>query len=253
MNVFQLIQYLIKTEGYQTLYRGLIPVLQSCCVSNFVYFYVFHFLKRLRTSSGQSAAQDLLLGALAGSVNVMSTTPFWVVNTRLKMSGIHKDLPYTNLIAGLKYIAQNEGISKLWSGARAGLLLVVNPAIQFSVYEAIKRYLVTIYGTQQPPVLYFFFLGAIAKTVSTVLTYPLQLVQTKLRHGDSEFKKNLPPNAGMIDILFQILKNKGIKGLYQGLEAKIWQTVLTAALMFMAYEKIIRFVKTLLLNSAIKQ
>ena len=252
MNVFQLIQYLIKTEGYQTLYRGLIPVLQSCCVSNFVYFYVFHFLKRLRTSSGQSAAQDLLLGALAGCVNVMSTTPFWVVNTRLKMSGIHKDLPYTNLIAGLKYIAQHEGISKLWSGARAGLLLVVNPAIQFSVYEAIKRYLVTIYGTQQPPVLYFFFLGAIAKTVSTVLTYPLQLVQTKLRHGDSEFKKNLPPNAGMIDILFQILKNKGIKGLYQGLEAKIWQTVLTAALMFMAYEKIIRFVKTLLLNSAIK-
>jgi adenine nucleotide transporter 17 len=37
-------------------------------------------------------------------------------------------------------------------------------------------------------------------------------------------------------------------GLYKGMEAKLLQTVLTAALMFAAYEKIASFVFKLLLN-----
>lgn len=200
----------------------------------------------MRTKDAQSAAGDLLLGAAAGCVNVLSTTPFWVVNTRLKMQGINCDLPYNDLISGLKYIARFEGIEKLWSGTGASLLLTVNPAIQFSVYEAIKRYLTKAYGNESPSVLYFFFLGALSKLVSTFITYPLQIVQTKMRHGDDELKKNLPPNAGAFEMIYYMLKNKGMKGLYCGLEAKIWQTVLTAALMFMTYEKIIRFVKVLL-------
>lgn len=246
LNTFQLIQYLVQKEGTGSLYRGLIPVMQSSCISNFVYFYVFHLLKSMRTREAQSAAGDLILGALAGSVNVLSTTPFWVVNTRLKMQGINCDLPYNDLISGLKYIARKEGLQKLWSGTAASLMLVVNPAIQFSVYESIKRYLTKIYGNEKPSVLYFFFLGAVAKLVSTFITYPLQLVQTKMRHGDGELKKSLPPNAGTFEMLLYIMKTKGFKGLYCGLEAKIVQTVLTAALMFMAYEKIIRFVRVLL-------
>lgn len=42
LNTFQLIQYLIKKEGFGALYKGLVPVMQSSCISNFVYFYVFH-------------------------------------------------------------------------------------------------------------------------------------------------------------------------------------------------------------------
>lgn len=80
LNAFQLIDYLIKKEGPLSLYRGLIPVMQSSCISNFVYFYVFHLLKSMRTREAQSAVGDLLLGALAGCVNVLSTTPFWVVS-----------------------------------------------------------------------------------------------------------------------------------------------------------------------------
>lgn len=204
----------------------------------------------MRSRDAQSAAGDLLLGALAGVVNVLSTTPFWVVNTRLKMQGINCDLPYNDLISGIKYIAENEGVEKLWSGTTASLMLVSNPAIQFSVYEAIKRYLTKLYGSETPSVLYFFFLGAIAKLASTFVTYPLQLVQTKMRHGNSQIKKELPPNAGTLEWLLHILKTQGVGGLYCGLEAKSAQTVITAALMFMTYEKIIRFVKMLLRASA---
>lgn len=61
------------------------------------------------------------------------------------------------------------------------LMLVVNPAIQFMTYESIKRRVTASLGGAQPPVWVFFAIGAIAKTIATTLTYPLQLVQTKLR------------------------------------------------------------------------
>lgn len=48
LNTFELILYLIKKEGIESLYRGLLPVVYSSCISNFVYFYVFHLLKNFR-------------------------------------------------------------------------------------------------------------------------------------------------------------------------------------------------------------
>ncbi|EZA58944.1 hypothetical protein DMN91_010672 [Ooceraea biroi] len=248
-NTLATIRELVAKEGPYTLYRGIVPVLQSLCASNFVYFYTFHGLKELRSRS-QTAGSDLLIASIAGVINVLTTTPLWVVNTRLKMRGIgvtpeRNNNEYTTLYDGLKHIWKYEGLDKLWAGTLPSLMLVANPAIQFMTYESIKRKVGVSFGGAQPPAWVFFAMGAIAKAIATSLTYPLQLVQTKLRHGHKF--PNLPPNAGTLQILFYILKKHGISGLYRGMEAKLLQTVLTAALMFLAYEKIARFVFRILL------
>ncbi|XP_046432616.1 peroxisomal membrane protein PMP34 isoform X2 [Neodiprion fabricii] len=186
-NTVTIIRELIRKEGFSTLYRGMIPVLQSLCASNFVYFYTFHGLKILRSSRGQNAGNDLLMASIAGIINVLTTTPLWVVNTRLKMKGIeshheHNRTNFDTLYEGLIYIWKTEGIQKLWAGTFPSLLLVSNPAIQFMTYEAIKRRIAKNFGTVPPPAVVFFVIGAIAKTVATTVTYPLQLAQTKLRN-----------------------------------------------------------------------
>lgn len=123
-----------------------------------MYFYTFHTLKALRSKGANATVgADLILGALAGVVNVLSTTPFWVVNTRLKMGGnplvkTPFTLPYNNMVDGLKHIFYTEGVSGLWSGTMPSLMLVSNPAIQFACYEAIKRNLVKVYGQQLPAI-----------------------------------------------------------------------------------------------------
>jgi len=214
-NTFNMLVDLAREEGFPTLYRGMVPVLQSLCASNFVYFYTFHGLKRLRaTSAGQNAGRDLLLASVAGAVNVFTTTPLWVVNTRLKMKGLgsrtghgtakHVADQYSGLIGGLVKVAQQEGVTSLWSGAIPSLILVSNPAIQFMTYEAIKRRMHTLCDKQHLSGLVYFFVGAVAKAVATVLTYPLQLVQTKLRHGHNY--QDLPQNAGTIKLTLYILK-----------------------------------------------
>uniref|UniRef100_A0A182NHS3 Peroxisomal membrane protein PMP34 n=1 Tax=Anopheles dirus TaxID=7168 RepID=A0A182NHS3_9DIPT len=267
LSTWRVLRNLIDEEGFETLYRGLVPVLESLCISNFVYFYTFHSLKALRGGGAQSALGDLLLGSLAGVVNVLTTTPCWVVNTRLKMKGLrqqqrgssssgssssHNDVKYDGLLDGLQYIARTEGVRGLWAGAVPSLMLVINPAIQFMVYEALKRRLTAgdTSAKAAPSAIAFFSIGAIAKMIATVLTYPLQLVQTKLRHGNADRSLNLPPDVDTVQLLLIILKRQGVAGLFRGLEAKLLQTVLTAALMFMAYEKIARFVTSLLLTKS---
>jgi adenine nucleotide transporter 17 len=58
---------------------------------------------------------------------------------------------------------------------------VINPAIHFMTYEGVKRRLRLKYGDREFSSLVYFMIGAVAKTISTVLTYPLQIVQAKLR------------------------------------------------------------------------
>lgn len=209
---------------------GLKPVLISLGSSNFVYFYTFHGLKSLVNSS--AIENDLMLGIVAGAINVLLTTPLWVVNSRLKASPSQY---YSGLLDGLVHIANCEGLSALWSGIGPSLILVSNPAIQFTVYEALKRrFSPKTAGT-------FFLMGAFAKAIATIVTYPVQLAQARQRHG-----KDAKINSAAL--LLSILRKNGPAALFSGLEAKLLQTVLTAALMFMTYEKIVNFVFRLLLK-----
>lgn len=87
-----------------------------------------------------------------------------------------------NVTDGLFHVAKTEGVGALWRGTLPSLMLVSNPALQFMAYEAIKRRLLA--GRPSPAELgsvAVFLVGAAAKAFATVTTYPLQLVQTKLR------------------------------------------------------------------------
>ncbi|GFS51176.1 peroxisomal membrane protein PMP34 [Trichonephila clavipes] len=192
-NTITAIRDLIDQEGISSLYRGLQPVLTSLCCSNFVYFYTFHGLRSLveTHSTGKNALRDLTVAAIAGALNVVTTTPLWVANSRLKMQGakvssedmkILGDHPiYLGTIDAITKIAAKEGWQSLWSGMLPSLMLVINPAIQFTIYEALKAEYSKVFGSKIAGGLSVFIMGAIAKSISTVLTYPLQIVQSKLR------------------------------------------------------------------------
>jgi len=243
-----------QEEGLWSLYRGLGPVLSSLYCSNFVYFYTFHGLKTICITPDctPSAMTDLLIGYIAGVFNVMVTTPLWVVNTRLKLQGAkfktqqyqQSRKPYKGMIDGILRIIKEEGIGTLWSGTASSVILAGNPAIQFMFYEAIKRFLHGCDWIKNRPLqdlsaFEYFIVGAIAKAIATILSYPFQVAQSKQRSGRSsgEAKKQ-----SMFQLLAAIFRENGVRGLYKGLEAKMLQTVFTAALMFVTYEKLAAFI-----------
>ncbi|XP_005750227.1 peroxisomal membrane protein PMP34 [Pundamilia nyererei] len=240
---------IVKEEGLLAPYRGWFPVICSLCCSNFVYFYCFHCLKASWLKGKQSApSTDLIIGIAAGVVNVLVTTPLWVVNTRLKLQGskFHNEdihpTNYSGILDAFVQIIRDEGIAALWNGTFPSLLLVLNPAIQFMIYEGLKRQLRRGIPKELSS-LEVFVIGAIAKAIATTVTYPLQTVQSILRFGQynntsTEKSKLLSSLRTIKCLLVNRVRKYGMLGLFKGLEAKLLQTVLTAALMFLLYEKI---------------
>ncbi|KAG1967293.1 peroxisomal membrane protein PMP34 [Pimephales promelas] len=239
---------IIKEEGLLAPYRGWFPVICSLCCSNFVYFYCFHSLKATWLQGQRSTpGRDLIIGVAAGVVNVLVTTPLWVVNTRLKLQGAkfrNEDIQpthYRGIMDAFVQIMQQEGVGALWNGTFPSLLLVLNPAVQFMLYEGLKRHLLRGVNRQLSSV-EVFLIGAIAKAIATTITYPLQTVQSVLRFGQhgrpADRSKLLNSLRSVMYLLINRVRKWGMLGLFKGLEAKLLQTVLTAALMFLLYEKI---------------
>lgn len=257
------------------LYRGIAPVVTTLAVSNFIFFYINewfknHLLRQPQSSSSSAAAKiasrttnlryrSLLASCLAGIFNVLITNPLWVTNLRIATG----DAKYNDLISEMIHTIRqhNNTIQHLWSGTMASLLLVSNPVIQFFVYEELKTWQPRNNNSQQKPhqitPIKAFVIGAIAKTIATMLTYPIQVAQSLLRmqekmndtvQSDSTTECNQHCTyTGTTDCLKQLYHQNGIISLYTGIRAKLLQTVLTAAFTFVSYEQIVQILHTFLL------
>jgi len=243
-------QALFREEGLNGFYRGLGPVLISLAVSNFVYFYANNLLKVLvkkysGTKGDITIIQNLLIASIAGVINVLLTCPLWVANTRLKLQfkGGKKDgkeKHYKGMYDTLTRVANEEGVLVLWSGAVASLILVSNPTINFVVYDKVRQIMLNSakeQGRKSLTSMEIFVNGAAAKAAATILTYPVQIAQTRLRaHGKETEAREKYKNT--LDVLVKIYKSDGLLGWFAGMDVKLVQTVLTAAFQFVCYEHI---------------
>jgi adenine nucleotide transporter 17 len=278
-----LLECLVKLHARKALYQGVAPVVTTLATSQFIFFYIHALTKRMimlrsfsTTTSSKSAATapllSLLAACFAGVANVLLTNPLWVCNIAI----VTGKTQTSNLWKELRHMVQQYGLAHLWNGTFASLLLVSNPIIQFFCYEQFKqarlqqRQLLqlltssttTSSSSNQGMLLYqslspaeAFCVGALAKGVATILTYPLQLAQTVLRlqqNGNNDDNNNNKEDQttqqyrGTWDCLLKLYRRGGVEGLFTGMRAKLLQTVLTAAFTFLTYEQILSVVQAAL-------
>lgn len=236
---FVLIHRIGKDEGVRSLYRGWFSLIVALVSLNFTYFYWFHVLRRWIVDwMANKVFIDLIAGYFAGVVAVLVTGPLWLVNTRLKLQGVKiassdpkqkqssDKQQYTGIAHCLCKITAEEGTLTLWHGTMTSIVLSLNPAIQLGVYEALKRYHIIVGGateggTSTGPT-EAFVNALVAKFISTVITYPIQVLQTRHRAG-------IRSEGGKMRL----------SQIYRGLESKLLQTCLNSALMFVAYERLV--------------
>jgi len=137
-----------------------------------------------------TTAESMLAGLIAGSATVILTNPIWVVNTRQtarKDIDDHqehelKNLPPTEaakevaqrasgFVKMMLDIVKSEGIGALWSGVMPALVLVVNPIIQYTIFEQLKTVVERRRQSRATPN-DAFILGALGKLFATGITYP---------------------------------------------------------------------------------
>jgi len=245
------LRHVLREGGWPSLYAGVTPALVGNAYAQGVYYYWY---SRLRTLAEGKAAHkrpigtllSLLIGALAGAITVIFTNPFWVVTTRLQTTretskkdddqparGTHKPKPKPGVLDVIREVYGEQGLQGFWSGLVPSLILVINPAIQYMVFEQVKLIRERSSKGAVLSSLDYFLLGALAKTVATVVTYPYITVKARLQARGKY--------TGTLDVLQKIYLNEGMASFFKGIESKIVQSVLTSAILFMLQNKLANY------------
>jgi len=259
------------------------------------------YLKRLtaRLPKGSHAPQlstaaELLLGAIAGGLAQIFTIPVAVIATRQqigrsrggnsrstspptsdvekgaaaapsssKSTSAAEEKPCVDSFLGVaQEIIEEEGVGGLWLGIRPGLVLTVNPAITYGVYERVKSMVlmakerttgVAMGPNDKLDPWMSFALGATSKTLATIVTYPYIMAKVRIqaRSADEEdavlehhpkphpheFHHNRFQHVGALDILARVWRKEGFVGWYQGMSAQVTKAVISQALLFLSKEQ----------------
>jgi len=233
---------IIKREGLVGLYAGLESALFGISVTNFVYYYWYEWtraffekaaIKAGRASKKLTTVESMIAGAIAGSATVMLTNPIWVVNTRMtarKSQSNEQVLPGTkpakapSTIGTLLSIIKDEGPARLFAGVMPALVLVINPILQYTVFEQLKN---ALEKRRRVTPTDAFYLGALGKLMATSITYPYITVKSRMHVAGRD-----GPKEDMIASFRRIIKEEGWAGLYGGIGPKVTQSVITAAFLF---------------------
>jgi adenine nucleotide transporter 17 len=219
------VRRILDREGVAGLYAGLDSALFGITVTNFVYYYWYEwtragfetaaFKNTARMSKRLTTLESMAAGAIAGSATVLLTNPIWVVNTRMTTrrkaeasdaNDLTTKSPST--VATLMSLLNDEGPQALFAGVLPALVLVINPILQYTIFEQLKN--VVEQRRRVTPFLAF-LLGALGKLFATTVTYPYITVKSQAhvagRDGTGE---------GMTAAIRRIVKEEGVAGLYRG-------------------------------------
>lgn len=191
----------------------------------------------------------MVAGALAGSATVLLTNPIWVVNTRMtaRQNNTEELLPGSkpakkpSTLATVVRLFREEGPTALFAGVLPALVLVINPILQYTIFEQLRNALEKRRRVLPRDI---FLLGALGKLAATSITYPYITVKSRMHVANSE-----SPKDNMIESLRRIVREEGWRGLYKGsftplnlendwltrdigIGPKVTQSVITAAFLF---------------------
>ncbi|KAI3747459.1 hypothetical protein L6452_09916 [Arctium lappa] len=230
-----------------SLYQGLGTKNLQSFIAQFVYFYGYSYFKRLyqvkygTKSIGTKA--NLLLAASAGACTAIITQPLDTASSRMQTSAFGRSKGLWAMLSEGSWIEAFDGLG-------ISLLLTSNPAIQYTVFDQLKQRLLdgklkkAGKGSSPESLSAFsaFLLGAISKSIATVLTYPAIRCKVMIQAADTsedDTKKNRKkPRKTILSVLDAIWRREGVFGFFKGLQAQILKTVLSSALLLMIKEKI---------------
>ncbi|KAI0803381.1 mitochondrial carrier [Xylaria sp. FL0064] len=248
------VKRIVAREGVSGLYAGLDSAVFGISVTNFVYYYWYEWTRAFfeqaaaragRASKKLTTAESMMAGALAGSATVILTNPIWVVNTRMTTrresleasrelvvegSGASavpagKPAKPPTTIGTLLALLREEGPQALFRGVIPALVLVINPILQYTLFEQMKNVYEARRKRNATPTVAF-FLGALGKLFATSITYPYITVKSQMHVAGNGQKE------GMTQAIRRVIKEEGYAGLYKGIGPKVTQSVLTAAFLF---------------------
>lgn len=211
--------------GLKGLYAGLGSDTLATVLSSFIYFYCYTSLRnvqeKLNTRIGHSSqlnvAQELFLGAEAALISRLFTTPVSNITTRIQNGG-------QGFRRTAQTILKEKGVSGLWTGYRASIVLVSNPSITYFVFEKLKS--IAMRRKSSLSSLEVFLFSALAKSIATMITYPFIFMRARMIGGEGK-------KRGMLNTFKKVLEKDGPQGFYKGMKSQLIKGFFNQGIMYM--------------------
>ncbi|OIW29516.1 mitochondrial carrier [Coniochaeta ligniaria NRRL 30616] len=174
---------------------------------------------------------DFFLASLfAGAATQLITNPIWVLKTRILSSDRTAEGAYPGMV---------EGARRLWREEGGGLMSVSHGAVQFAVYEPAKRvYFARREGLARAAGLITndatIVLSTVSKFVAGAVTYPLQVLRSRLQNYDAEERFG----RGIRGVVRQLWREEGVRGFYRGIMPGVVRVLPATWVTFLVYENV---------------
>ncbi|XP_038881969.1 folate transporter 1, chloroplastic isoform X2 [Benincasa hispida] len=254
-NTVNAIFTITRMEGLRGLYAGFYPAVLGSTVSWGLYFFFYGRAKQRYSDNGKkdlSPSLHLASAAEAGALVCFCTNPVWLVKTRMQLqSPLHQAQPYSGLYDAFRTILREEGFAALYKGIVPGLMLVSHGAIQFTVYEELRKVIAnsrskgTRMDAQSSGELLnsgdYAVLGGCSKIAAMLLTYPFQVIRARLQQRPGN--DGIPRYMDSFHVLKETARFEGIRGFYRGITPNLLKNVPAASITFIVYENILNLLK----------
>lgn len=176
---------------------------------------------------------SMLAGALSGLVTRFITAPIDVVKIRMQL---HSHSDYDNLVKAVRTIYQNEGVTAFWKGnIPAEVMYLIYGATEFTSFAVMNSQCTKWQqqmGVNVPAPVQALTMGSIAGCCATAVSYPFDLLRTRLI---SHNKRNFMSLTGEIRT---IVATNGLAGFYGGGGLSLVYTVLGTGISFSTYSTV---------------
>ncbi len=247
------LQKVIRYEGIQGLYRGLLPPLLAAGPEKFVKFTLNDMIRAALSkeedgsvSSSTHWLTEIISGGCAGACQLLVTNPLEIVKIRMQMQGetskVFKDKGFkVPKGLGLHYMSFTEiiremGTTGLYKGAAACLMRDIPfGAIYFPAYAACMNYFVNREGSVGASSSHILLSGTLAAVPASLLTNPMDLVKTRIqvasRPGEEVY-------TGIGDCIRKIHQTEGPAAFFKGSFPRVARIAPQFGLSLFAYEKV---------------
>lgn len=234
-----------RTEGLSSLWSGLSPTLVLAVPTTVIYFTTYEQLRSRISSaffSGSINAQGvhandipvwvpMLSGGLARTWAVSIVSPLELIRTKMQS----QKMEFFQVRIALRELVRSQGIIGLWNGYTATLLRDVPfSALYWPLYEFSKSQLRFRFTNNR--FLESFMSGAIAGTVASTITLPMDVIKTarQIEMGDKDLMGG--KQKSNLTMVREIVERRGVKGLFAGLSPRILKVAPACAIMISSYE-----------------
>lgn len=172
----------------------------------------------------ETIASEVISASLGGAISASVLYPLEVLKTKMQAENKsssgeeevdeeNEDRSKLSMVEYASYLYKNHGLEVFLSGVETSAFQsATEKALYFFAYTGLKNIYRGLNGGAPPKTFASLILGCLAEWIHLPITLPLDCWTTAIQ-------TNTNPKHGPMQLLLTMLSDKGVKGMYKGIEA----------------------------------